>query len=104
MAVPSMEASFPGDEATCHFAIVRSVDGDEDGDEEMPQEKIALKDINIAKDRIHDSLGVSSSSRNNKEDEDEEGETLDVDLQFAEYTEGVEKYSNELSQSELAIL
>ena len=65
-----------------------------------PKEKIALKDINIAKDRIHDSLGVSSSSRNNKEDEDEEGETLDVDLQFAEYTEGVEKYSNELSQSE----
>jgi condensin complex subunit 3 len=73
-----------------------------------PKEKIALKDINIAKDRIQDSLGVSTSSSNSKkskereeeEEEEEEDETLDEDLQFAEYTEGVEKHASELSQSE----
>jgi len=69
-----------------------------------PKEKIALKDINIAKDRIQDSLGVSTSSSNSKkskereeeEEEEEEDETLDEDLQFAEYTEGVEKHASEL--------
>jgi condensin complex subunit 3 len=73
-----------------------------------PKEKIALKDINIAKDRIHDSLGVSSSSSsnsNNNNNDNEEGEDevetlFNEDLQFAEYTEGVEKYASELSQSE----
>ena len=66
-----------------------------------------MKDINIAKDRIQDSLGVSTSSSNSKkskereeEEEEEEDETLDEDLQFAEYTEGVEKHASELSQSE----
>ena len=73
-----------------------------------PKEKIALKDINIAKDRIHDSLGVSSSSssnsnniNNDNEDGEDEVESLfNEDLQFAEYAEGVEKYASELSQSE----
>ncbi|CAL6413979.1 unnamed protein product [Bathycoccus prasinos] len=73
-----------------------------------PKEKIALKDINIAKDRIHDSLGVSSSSSsnsNNNNNDNEEGEDevetlFNEDLQFAEYAEGVEKYASELSQSE----
>jgi hypothetical protein len=73
-----------------------------------PKEKIALKDINIAKDRIHDSLGVSSSSssnsnninNDNEEGEDEVETLFNEDLQFAEYAEGVEKYASELSQSE----
>ena len=74
-----------------------------------PKEKIALKDINVAKDRIHDSLGVSSSSssnnNNNNNNDNEEGEDevetlFNEDLQFAEYAEGVEKYASELSQSE----
>ncbi|CAL6423697.1 unnamed protein product [Bathycoccus prasinos] len=73
-----------------------------------PKEKIALKDINIAKDRIHDSLGVSSSSssnsnninNDNEEGEDEVETLFNEDLQFAEYAEGVEKYASKLSQSE----
>ena len=65
------------------------------------KEKLALKDINMAKDRIHDSLGVSSSkaSPRSREEEDEEDD-VNEDLQFAEYCESVNTYANELSQSQ----